>query len=199
MKIEINSLEAYLATLNESTCPLCGNTDWDITDKVFKVAEFDNDQSTIPIVPLVCTNCGNTYFINALVAKLIVRDSVTEKPPEKQTTDNSRRLDGTSTVRLHRQLLEVGDDLALNRGGRCYDFTMDRTRKMISFKCIDDGEKYSIDMSFREVESVFQIPGRILFEYSKDERFTEKTYNDLYLKEGSSKHMDMSFYDMPEK
>ena len=39
--------------------------------------------STFPIVPLTCNNCGNTYFINALVAKLI-------DPQEQSQNDNSK-------------------------------------------------------------------------------------------------------------
>ena len=61
---------------------------WEITDTVFQAIEFDHKSlfingSTFPIVPLTCNNCGNTYFINALVAKLI-------DPQEQSQNDNSK-------------------------------------------------------------------------------------------------------------
>lgn len=67
---------------------MCGNKHWEITDTVFQAIEFDHKSlfingSTFPIVPLTCNNCGNTYFINALVAKLI-------DPQEQSQNDNSK-------------------------------------------------------------------------------------------------------------
>ena len=76
MRVEKERLDAYLKKIHGTTCPLCGNRHWDITDTVFQAIEFDHkgiliNGSSFPMVPLTCRNCGNTYFINALISKLI--------------------------------------------------------------------------------------------------------------------------------
>ena len=62
--------------INAPNCPLCGSKDWNIMTRVFQAIEYNGGSSekgnqAIPIMPLTCMNCGNTYFINALVAKFI--------------------------------------------------------------------------------------------------------------------------------
>lgn len=87
MKISQEKVNSYLRRIYATACPLCGNNNWTISDQVFQALEFDFkglplNGASYPIVPLTCTQCGNTYFINALIAGLI------EKPKET-TTDNS--------------------------------------------------------------------------------------------------------------
>lgn len=76
MQVDKKRLDAYLKTIHSTPCPLCGNGHWQIADRVFQAIEFDQNGIVIngvsfPMVPLTCRKCGNTYFINALVAKLI--------------------------------------------------------------------------------------------------------------------------------
>lgn len=76
MKIDKDRLDNYLKKVYGSPCPLCRTNSWHIMDEVFQAIEFDYrglivGGSALPIVPLTCRNCGNTYFINALVANLI--------------------------------------------------------------------------------------------------------------------------------
>lgn len=76
MKVEKDRLDKYLKKINSSSCPLCGNQKWVITGDVFQVSDYKKkgDRSggaILPVVPIICTNCGNILFINALVAKLI--------------------------------------------------------------------------------------------------------------------------------
>ena len=82
MRVDKKRLDAYLERIHGTTCPLCGNIHWEIADTIFQAIEFDHkgiliNGSSFPMVPLTCINCGNTYFINALVSKLI--------DPEEQT------------------------------------------------------------------------------------------------------------------
>ena len=76
MKIEKDRLDAYLTKIRGGACPLCRGTQWRISDKVFQVMEYEPGGlilggASVPVLPLTCMNCGNTYFINALVSNLI--------------------------------------------------------------------------------------------------------------------------------
>ena len=84
MKINQEKLNNYLQTIH-------GNNNWTISDQVFQAIEFDYkgiliNGASYPMVPLTCTTCGNTYFINALVAGLIDKE-VPQSPnmPEKDS------------------------------------------------------------------------------------------------------------------
>lgn len=76
MKVEKSKLEAYLKRIHPTSCPLCGKSSWTVSDIVFQSPEFNDGEHPIgrasfPMIPIVCENCGNTYFINALAAKLV--------------------------------------------------------------------------------------------------------------------------------
>lgn len=78
MKVQQERMDAYLKKITGSPCPLCGQKRWQISNTVFQAIEFDTKGlilggGSYPIVPLACMSCGNTYFINALVADLIDR------------------------------------------------------------------------------------------------------------------------------
>ena len=90
MRVEKERLDTYLKTIHGSRCPLCGNAHWQIADRVFQATEFDPNGilingASFPMVPLTCGKCGNTYFINALVARLI---DTPEKNARENTHDN---------------------------------------------------------------------------------------------------------------
>ena len=76
MNIEESKVNAYLKRITPPACPLCGQKNWSVSTQVFQAPEYHRDTliangATPPMIPLVCVNCGNTYFINAIVAKLI--------------------------------------------------------------------------------------------------------------------------------
>lgn len=54
-------------------CNMCGNNKWIILTKIFEIQECENhdneieDKDIIPIIPIICSNCGNTIFINPIV------------------------------------------------------------------------------------------------------------------------------------
>lgn len=93
MNVDKKRLDSYLERISGSVCPLCGTNHWEISDKVFQVIEFDYkgillNGASLPIVPLTCSNCGNTYFINALMAKLI------DRKPSAETNTTIQKDDG---------------------------------------------------------------------------------------------------------
>ena len=58
-------------------CPLCGEGNWQVSDKVFELREFNNGNLVlgtgpiVPVIPVTCGNCGNTVFINAVISEVI--------------------------------------------------------------------------------------------------------------------------------
>ena len=59
-------------------CPMCGSPDW-VVDAVGGVPQLSrktglNLESGFPIVPVSCTNCGFTAFMNALIAGIVQSD-----------------------------------------------------------------------------------------------------------------------------
>lgn len=101
MKVKREKLDEYLKKIHGTPCPLCGNNKWEISDQVFQAVEFSYKGllvggASFPMIPLTCVNCGNTYFINALVSKLIDPKESTEselssKPDTKGLGDNNER------------------------------------------------------------------------------------------------------------
>ena len=63
---------------NTKCCPMCGCNSWSVANKIFELREFNDGNFIIgghtsihPVIPIVCDNCGNTIFINPLVAGVI--------------------------------------------------------------------------------------------------------------------------------
>jgi len=53
----------------EKACPYCGNTGWSVGTP-FEVS-LEGGNSLSPHFPVMCDNCGNTVFINAILAGLL--------------------------------------------------------------------------------------------------------------------------------
>lgn len=78
--LKIN-MEKLLETLNtkwaNKRCPMCGENDWNLQDKVFELREYNNggliigNVPIVPVVPITCTNCGNVIFVNPMIASEI--------------------------------------------------------------------------------------------------------------------------------
>ena len=78
MNIPQEKLDKYIKKIHAPVCQLCGSNNWTFTDTVFQAPEFFNDKvvfnsKTYPFITLTCTNCGNTFFINAIVAGVVDR------------------------------------------------------------------------------------------------------------------------------
>lgn len=71
--------ERAQAWLNEKwpdeKCPMCGVKNWEVADLV-ELRPYSGTSSFVlggvhPLLPVVCTNCGNTVLVNAVVAGLL--------------------------------------------------------------------------------------------------------------------------------
>jgi predicted nucleic-acid-binding Zn-ribbon protein len=66
-------------------CPLCKNTKWTLSDTIWEMREFHKEGLIIggpiyPVISITCVNCGNTHFVNAIVAGIM--------PPEQKEVKN---------------------------------------------------------------------------------------------------------------
>jgi len=58
-------------------CPLCGAQKWNVSDTVFELREFHQGDIIVggapiaPVIPVTCSNCGNTVLVNAILSKAI--------------------------------------------------------------------------------------------------------------------------------
>lgn len=58
-------------------CMVCGNNKWTVSDKIYELREYQDGNivvggsNIVPVVPIVCSNCGNTIFINPLIADAV--------------------------------------------------------------------------------------------------------------------------------
>ena len=55
-------------------CPFCGENDFSVADRVYEMPEYSNVKSplhqaaaVIPVVIVVCKNCGVVFPINAVI------------------------------------------------------------------------------------------------------------------------------------
>lgn len=59
------------------TCPLCGHGNWNVSDSVYELREFNDGAlmvggaPIVPVVPVTCNNCGNTIMVNAILSGAI--------------------------------------------------------------------------------------------------------------------------------
>ena len=67
-------------------CPLCKKSQWSVSDTLWEVREFFQGGLKVgspvyPVIIVTCNNCGNTYFLNAIVAGIV-------KPEQKGGKDD---------------------------------------------------------------------------------------------------------------
>jgi hypothetical protein len=83
-KIDAQKLITFLNTKwRNHPCPICTVGSWNVQDSSFELREFNEGNMVlggpvIPVVPVVCNNCGNTVLVNAIMAGLVEKD--TPKP-----------------------------------------------------------------------------------------------------------------------
>jgi len=76
--------DKIIAFLNEKVpqmgaCPLCKQNRWSVSDTIWEVQEFFQGglkvgSPKMPFVSITCANCGNTIFLNAIVAGIVKPD-----------------------------------------------------------------------------------------------------------------------------
>ncbi len=85
--------EKFISHLNQKwgnkPCPMCGSSNWNVSDTVYELREFHGGNLVlgngpiIPIVPVTCTNCGNSIFVNALMSGAIEKPKNLENEQPK--------------------------------------------------------------------------------------------------------------------
>lgn len=81
MKLTNEQNEKVKNYLNEKwpepqACVVCKKVDWSSSDKLFALKEYGPEhplleRSELPVIALVCNNCGNTMFFSAISLNLI--------------------------------------------------------------------------------------------------------------------------------
>jgi len=70
-------LKEYLETKwHPINCRQCEQAAWVLPDKIFQLVEYQSNflppgSPILPVIPITCSNCGNTILINALVASVL--------------------------------------------------------------------------------------------------------------------------------
>ena len=78
--LEIAHMIRYLESKwGERPCPMCEKRQWSITDSVYELkahqkGAFLTDGFVVPVVLVVCNNCGNTVLVNAITAGIVKTD-----------------------------------------------------------------------------------------------------------------------------
>lgn len=77
MKIDTDKKQRIAEFLNSKVgspkpCPVCGKTRWTLGDDVWELRQLSKDGlrvggSLYPVILLICNECGNTQFLNAVV------------------------------------------------------------------------------------------------------------------------------------
>ena len=76
MKLESDEYITKLEKLwsKNRICPICGNNQWTVNDTIFELREFQGGDLVVgagqvyPIVPIMCSNCGYSIFLNAIIS-----------------------------------------------------------------------------------------------------------------------------------
>lgn len=71
------------------SCPMCGKGPWNVHDSTFQLMEFSEGGGLvlggpiIPVIPIICANCGNTVLVNAIVSGIVNPSGSTPKEGPK--------------------------------------------------------------------------------------------------------------------
>ena len=69
------------------SCSVCQHRNWEIGPKIFEITEFHSGGAMvggprIPVVSVMCVNCSNTLFFNAIRLNLVPSDKKKETANE---------------------------------------------------------------------------------------------------------------------
>lgn len=65
---------------SSKVCPMCGGNNWTYDDNIYTPLTLGINKSInlggriLPLVAVTCSNCGNTIFVNSLVANAYDKD-----------------------------------------------------------------------------------------------------------------------------
>jgi len=74
------AIEHLRAKWSGRPCLMCGDGNWNVQDSIYQLLEFNHGGlviggPVIPIIPVVCSNCGNTLLVNAITAGIVTPPS----------------------------------------------------------------------------------------------------------------------------
>ena len=75
-------IEVLSDFLKRIPCNVCQGKEWILNDTIFELREFQGGNlviggksSVFPVIAVVCKNCGNTLFFNAIQLGLIKKEN----------------------------------------------------------------------------------------------------------------------------
>ena len=88
MKINQDKVIKYLNSQPHTpTCPLCGNSKLVVSETAYQLPEYNKssfeNKKVFPVIPVICDECGYTFFVNALACKAV--------EPNKGELDNDSK------------------------------------------------------------------------------------------------------------
>jgi len=90
-KFDSNELVKFLTSKWKNTpCPMCHVGSFNVSDTIYELREFNQGALVIggapiiPVIPIICNNCGNTVLVNALLSGAI------EAPKKEGDKDNAK-------------------------------------------------------------------------------------------------------------
>ena len=90
MKININKVEEVVTKKWKNGCPMCGGRSWAIiAPTAFTPIEIGDDMDVkiggkmIPLLPVMCNNCGFVAEINALTIGAVEKEDTNETGSEQ--------------------------------------------------------------------------------------------------------------------
>jgi hypothetical protein len=69
MNLTDKAIEHVKNTWTNKKCICCKKNNWEVDGGIFRL--YRNDMAAMPLIAVVCINCGNTVFINAIVEKIV--------------------------------------------------------------------------------------------------------------------------------
>lgn len=82
---QMNSVINHLTELNPKgfCCPICGGKEWNVGRVLVETREFSGGYfggTIAPYVPLTCSKCYNTMFLNAILLGIVDPDKQNSNP-----------------------------------------------------------------------------------------------------------------------
>ncbi|MBR5695703.1 MAG: hypothetical protein IKX43_05650 [Paludibacteraceae bacterium] len=86
---QMNFVIDYLTKLRPDgfCCPICGGKEWNVGRVLVETREFSggySGETIAPYVPLTCTKCFNTMFLNAILLGIV--------DPNKHNPDPTKNI-----------------------------------------------------------------------------------------------------------
>jgi hypothetical protein len=77
-KVDAARAIKYLQSTWKNPCPMCGAQAWGVNEFIYELREYKESavivgepSPILPVIAVICNNCGNTIFVNAIKANLL--------------------------------------------------------------------------------------------------------------------------------